>query len=80
MRFTAMVQPKKLPLLDLQILFLGGILLAGLSLIGVRLWSLQVRMERYYRTQTGGNSEITVRIPPTRGEIRDRDGVVLVTN
>ena len=55
-------------------------ILASLFAIGVRLWFVQVKMADYYRGRIQGSSEVTVRIPSIRGEIRDRNGVPLVTN
>jgi penicillin-binding protein 2 len=51
-----------------------------MGLIGVRLWFVQVVLADYYRHRIRGSSEVTVRMPSVRGEIRDRNGVPLVTN
>jgi penicillin-binding protein 2 len=66
--------------LDWQIVFLGIVILVSFLLIGVRLWFLQVKLADYYRAKIRGSSEVTVRIPSVRGEIRDRNGVPLATN
>ena len=55
----------------------GGIIVAGLFVIGLRLWFVQVQMGAYYRRKGRDRSEISVRIPALRGEIRDRNGIVL---
>jgi penicillin-binding protein 2 len=75
-----MARPKKSSVLDFRILFLAVLILASLFAIGVRLWFVQVKMADYYRGRIQGSSEVTVRIPSIRGEIRDRNGVPLVTN
>jgi penicillin-binding protein 2 len=51
-----------------------------MALIGVRLWYVQVVLADYYRHRIRGSSEVTVRMPSVRGEIRDRNGIPLVTN
>ena len=70
----------KSPVRDVQILSLGGIIVAGLFVIGLRLWFVQVQMGAYYRCKGRDRSEISVRIPPLRGEILDRNGIVLATD
>ncbi|MBV8142878.1 MAG: penicillin-binding protein 2 [Verrucomicrobia bacterium] len=75
-----MARPKKSSVLDFRILLLAVFILASLFAIGVRLWFVQVKMASFYRARIQGSSEVTVRIPSIRGEIRDRNGVPLVTN
>src|SRR5450631_82986 len=75
-----MARPKKSSVLDFRILFLAVFILASLLAIGVRLWFVQVKMADFYRGRIQGSSEVTVRIPSIRGEIRDRNGVPLVQN
>src|SRR4029077_9022237 len=75
-----MVRPRKSPVLDFKILFLALLMLSVLAAISIRLWLIQIRMNVYYCSRIQGRSEVTVRIPAIRGEIRDRNGVVLVTN
>ena len=72
--------PRKSPVLDFKILFLALLMLSVLAAISIRLWFIQIRMNVYYCNRIQGRSEVTVRIPAIRGEIRDRNGVVLVTN
>ena len=74
-----MARPKKSSVLDFRILFLAVFILTSLFAIGVRLWFVQVKLANYYRGRIQGSSEVTVRIPSIRGEIRDRNGVPLVT-
>src|ERR1700736_1351038 len=75
-----MARPKKSSVLDFRILCLAAFILASLVAIGVRLWFVQGKMADYYRGRIQGSSEVTVRIPSVRGEIRDRNGIPLVTN
>jgi len=75
-----MVRSTKSPALDFRILFLAILMLGALVGMCIRLWFVQVRMNGYYRSRIQGRSEVTVRIPAVRGEIRDRNGVALVTN
>ena len=74
------VRPEKAAGLDFRILFLAGVILLSMSLIGVRLWYVQVVLADYYRQRIRGSSEVAVRMPSVRGEIRDRNGIPLVTN
>jgi penicillin-binding protein 2 len=76
----AATRPEKPGGLDFRILFLAGVVLLCMALIGVRLWYVQVVLADYYRHRIRGSSEVTVRIPSVRGEIRDRNGTPLVTN
>jgi penicillin-binding protein 2 len=70
----------KLRGLDGKILFCAAIILVSFLVIGVRLWFLQVKLADYYRSRIRGSSEVTVRMPSVRGEIRDRNGIALATN
>jgi penicillin-binding protein 2 len=51
-----------------------------LSLVGLRLFYLQVLRHDYYATLSQGNRIRTEPIPPSRGLILDRHGVVLADN
>ncbi|MBV9390776.1 MAG: penicillin-binding protein 2, partial [Verrucomicrobia bacterium] len=75
-----MARNRKTSIFDLRILLLAALMIVGLTAIAVRLWYVQINLAAYYRNRIQGNSEITVRIPAVRGEIRDRNGVALVTN
>jgi penicillin-binding protein 2 len=75
-----MARPKKSSVLDFRILFLAAVILGALAAIAVRLWFVQVKMADYYRSRIQGSSEVSVRIPSVRGEIRDRNGIPLATN
>src|ERR671935_712011 len=64
----------------LRIQFLGLLMLLGLGALGMRLWWVQVARGAAWTAKIRGSSEATVRIPSIRGEIRDRNGLPLVTN
>ncbi len=55
-------------------------MLLGLGAIVLRLWWVQVARGADWTARIRGSSELTVRIPSVRGEIRDRNGVTLVQN
>src|ERR1700690_3229973 len=60
---------------------LAGIIAPALLLtVAGRLFYLQVLMHDYYASQSLGNSIRTEPIPPSRGLILDRNGVVLADN
>ncbi len=63
----------RLPLLGLLVLAAAGGLVA-------RLWWIQVLKSDQYAQKIRGGSNVTVRIPSVRGEIRDRTGLTLVGN
>jgi penicillin-binding protein 2 len=75
-----MARPKLFATLDFRILTLASLILLALIVIGFRLWWIQVKLYAHYKAKIQGSSEVSVRIPSVRGEIRDRNGVVLVTN
>src|ERR1700746_2992214 len=64
----------------LRIQFLGLLMLLGLSVLGFRLWWVQVARGAEWTARIRGSSEATVRIPSVRGEIKDRNGLTLVGN
>ena len=64
----------------LRIQFIALLMLLGVSMLGVRLWWIQVARGADYTKQIRGSSEATVRIPSVRGEIKDRNGLTLVQN
>jgi penicillin-binding protein 2 len=65
---------------ELRIHFLGLLIASALALLVARLWWLQVARGSFYAAKIGNSSEVTVRIPSVRGEIRDRNGLPLVQN
>ena len=75
-----MARPKQSATLDFRILSLAGLILLLLIVVGLRLWWVQIKLYSHYKAKIQGSSEVTVRVPSVRGEIRDRNGVVLVTN
>ena len=60
--------------------FLALLILAGLAALLGRLWFVQVAHGPEWTAKIRGSSEATVRIPSVRGEIRDRNGTILVQN
>src|ERR1044072_3485044 len=64
----------------LRIQFLGLLMLLGLGALGARLWWVQVANGEEWTAKMRGSSEVTVRIPSVRGEIKDRNGLTLVQN
>ncbi|MGI9087298.1 MAG: penicillin-binding protein 2 [Chthoniobacterales bacterium] len=66
------------PRMRIQIVAL--FMLIGLGSIVARLWWVQVARGAEWTARIRGSSEVTVRIPSVRGEIRDRNGVALVQN
>ena len=61
-------------------LFLAFVMVCGLGGLLSRLWYEQVLRGPQWAKKIGGRSEVTVRIPSVRGEIRDRNGITLVAN
>lgn len=64
----------------LRIQILGLFMALGMGAIVARLWWVQVARGAEWTAKIRGSSEVTVRIPSIRGEIRDRNGVTLVQN
>src|SRR3982750_1156413 len=64
----------------LRIQIVGLLMLLGMGSIVLRLWWVQVARGADWTAKIRGSSEVTVRIPSVRGEIRDRNGVTLVAN
>jgi len=64
----------------LRLQFLGLVMLTGMAALGLRLWWIQVAHGAEWTAQIRGSSQATVRIPSVRGEIKDRNGLPLVTN
>jgi len=63
-----------------RILTLGIIVLVLLSALVARLWWVQISRGSYYTSRIKDRSQVTVRLPAVRGEIRDRNGLPLVEN
>ncbi len=64
----------------LRIQVLGMFMLLGIGAVVAQLWWVQVARGKEWTAKIRGSSEVTVRIPSIRGEIRDRNGVTLVQN
>src|SRR3954454_22381495 len=64
----------------LRIQFLALLMFLGLTVLGLRLWWVQVARGAEWTAKIRGSSEATVRIPSVRGEIKDRNGITLVQN
>jgi len=63
-----------------RIFFLALLMMGGLGILVSKLWWEQVARGPVWSKKIAGRSEVTVRIPSVRGEIRDRNGIPLVTN
>lgn len=72
--------PRRRPRIELRIQLLGLIVMLFMAALVTRLWWLQVARGAVYTAKLAGRSEVTVRIPSVRGEIRDRNGIPLVQN
>jgi penicillin-binding protein 2 len=68
------------PQLALRVAILGGIAMALFAIIFFRLWYLQVLSGEQYVQQAAANTTREVPIPAPRGQIRGRDGELLVTS
>ena len=68
------------PSAEWRVIFLGFVMLISFAALVARLWYEQVLRQTQWTKKIAGKSEVTVRIPAERGEIRDRNGEVLVTN
>ena len=66
------------PRIRLQVL--GVFMLLGLGTLVLKLWWVQVAHGAEWTSRVRGSSEVTVRVPSVRGEIRDRNGITLVQN
>src|SRR5574340_337829 len=64
----------------LRLLVAGLAVLGAFGLLGARLWVLQVVRYEDLAAQAEANRTAVVPIPPNRGRILDRNGVVLATN
>lgn len=76
-------QPRQIrdrPGVSLRVLFLALFMLASLGALSAKLWYEQMVNDQKWRSRLRKASEVTVRVPSVRGEIRDRNGVTLVAN
>ncbi len=72
------MKQRKRPLLRIQVL--AFFMLLGMGALTLRLWWVQVARGEEWTKKIRGSSELTVRIPSVRGDIKDRNGVTLVQN
>ena len=68
------------PSAEWRVVFLGFTMLCCFGALVGKLWYEQVLRGKQWAKKIAGQSEVTVRIPSMRGEIRDRNGLTLVTN
>src|SRR5689334_1249497 len=66
--------------LKVRYLYLGGAMLAGMLLLAIGLYRLQVLRGEEYQAKSVANFIKEVRIQADRGMIKDRRGQVLVDN
>jgi penicillin-binding protein 2 len=59
---------------------LSMVVLLIFAILGFNLWHLQIVQASYYKTKAQGNVMQIVPISPTRGDIKDRNGKLLVTS
>src|SRR3954452_22964683 len=64
----------------LKVQIVGLFMLMGMGAVLFKLWLVQVAHGPEWTARIRGSSEVTVRIPSVRGEIRDRNGSTLVQN
>lgn len=72
--------PALTPKIAVRIAILGGIAMAMLGLLLIRLWFLQVIGGEQYAQRADSNRLRTIVTQPPRGNILTRDGLPLVTN
>ena len=65
---------------ETRIQLVGVVFLTGIAAIVGKLWFLQVVHGQFWKDKIRTNGQVTVRIPSVRGEIRDRNGLPMVTN
>ncbi|MCS7336723.1 MAG: penicillin-binding transpeptidase domain-containing protein [Verrucomicrobiae bacterium] len=65
---------------DPQLRLLGMLMLFGLGILMIGLWWIQIVSADEYRAKVQTQSFRTVRIPPVRGKILDRNRLVLADN
>jgi penicillin-binding protein 2 len=68
------------PSAEWRVIFIAFAFLCGLGILVAKLWWEQVARGAVWSKKIANRSEVTVRIPSVRGEIRDRNGITLVAN
>ncbi|HWB57870.1 MAG TPA: hypothetical protein VG733_00180, partial [Chthoniobacteraceae bacterium] len=71
---------RRRPRIELRVQVLGFLFLCGIGAVVTKLWWVQVARGPAFSISMGSHSNVRVRLPSVRGEIRDRNGVVLVQN
>lgn len=59
---------------------LGAVVVLVFMILGFNLWRLQIAQGSYYSAMAKGNVMKLVKVPPTRGDIIDKNGKLLVTS
>jgi penicillin-binding protein 2 len=72
--------PRRGARVEWRIFFLAVAMLLGFGALVAKLWWEQVARGPIWAKKIANRSEVTVRIPSVRGEIRDRNGLTLVGN
>ena len=68
------------PYFHLRLWFLTSLMVLCFAVLGWRLWQVQIVQGKAYTAQLLSNRPVRVRLPPLRGEIRDRNGILLAGN
>lgn len=63
-----------------RLVFWGCFMFAGLGVLLAKLYYEQIVRHEYWAAKISNSSEVTVRVPAIRGEIRDRNGRTLAEN
>jgi penicillin-binding protein 2 len=63
-----------------QVVITGVVFMLGLLVMLARLYQMQVMQHAFWLSKMNTGSEVSVRIPAVRGEIRDRNNVTLAAN
>ncbi len=64
----------------LRLYLLALLIIAAFGVLVMRLWEIQITEHESYLAKLPSSSQVTVRVPGIRGEIKDRNGVTLVEN
>ncbi len=65
---------------EMRLYFMAFVMLAAFGVVAAKLWWEQVAHGNNWSQKIAGRSQVKVRIPSVRGEIRDRNGLTLVGN
>ena len=64
----------------IRVYVLGAFMIGMLGVLSAKLWHEQMTNSKKWTDRLRKSSSVTVRIPSVRGEIRDRNGIILVAN